>query len=80
MKTPGMGSSERAETQRSSLAHLKEGEVLTLQELLYGLMLSSGNDAAVALAERVAGSESAFVEKMNARAAELGMENTVFVN
>jgi D-alanyl-D-alanine carboxypeptidase (penicillin-binding protein 5/6) len=68
-----------AETGESSI-WLEEGEVLTRRELLYALMLVSANDAAVALAESVAGSEGAFVEKMNSRAGELQLSNTHFVN
>lgn len=56
------------------------GEQLTVEQALYGLMLKSGNDCAVALAEYVAGSEEAFAEMMNARAAEIGCTNTHFVN
>ena len=51
--------------------YLSEGETLTMEQMLYGLMLRSGNDAAVAIAEHVAGSVSAFAELANARAAEL---------
>jgi serine-type D-Ala-D-Ala carboxypeptidase (penicillin-binding protein 5/6) len=51
-----------------------------MQDLLAGLMLRSGNDAAVAVAEHVAGSEDAFVERMNERASELGMTDTHFIN
>ena len=63
-----------------SSMYLKEGEVLTLQELLYGLMLQSGNDAAVALAIYCGGTVSDFSELMNDKAHRLGMENTHFVN
>lgn len=56
------------------------GEQMTVEQALYGLMLKSGNDCAVALAEYVSGSEEAFCELMNARAAELGCTNTHFVN
>lgn len=56
------------------------GEQMTVEQALYGLMLKSGNDAAVALAEYVSGSEEEFCELMNARAAELGCTNTHFVN
>ena len=52
--------------------YLSEGEQLTMEEMLYGLMLRSGNDAAVAIAEHVAGSAEAFAERMNARAGSLG--------
>ena len=54
--------------------YLSEGETLSMEHMLYGLMLRSGNDAAVAIAEHVAGSVSAFAEMMNARAAELGAD------
>ncbi len=63
-----------------SRIYLREGEQLSLLDLLYGLMLSSGNDAALAIAEAVSGSVSAFVAEMNAKAAALGMDNTAFVN
>ncbi len=63
-----------------SSMYLKEGEVLTLQELLYGLMLRSGNDAAVALAIYCGGTVEAFAQLMNDKAHRLGMENTHFVN
>lgn len=59
---------------------LKEGEQMTVTELLKAVAVVSGNDAAVALAEAVAGTESAFVERMNQRAIQLGMEQTHFVN
>ena len=59
---------------------LVPGEQLSVKDMLYGLLLNSGNDAAVALAEASAGSEEAFVARMNAKAAELGMKNTHFVN
>lgn len=60
--------------------YLKEGEQLTLETLLYGLLLSSGNDAALAVAEGVAGSVDEFVALMNEKAAELGMTNSSFAN
>lgn len=59
---------------------LKEGERLTVHDLLEGLMLSSANDAAVALAEHVSGSSAAFVKLMNRRAAALGMRRTHFAS
>ena len=59
---------------------LKENEQMTVRDLLKALCIVSGNDAAVALAEHLAGSEDAFVERMNARAQELGMNDTHFVN
>ena len=66
-------------TEGSSM-YLKEGEQLTLEALLYGLMLCSGNDAAVAIAEHVGGSQSGFVRLMNETAKELGMAHTSFAN
>jgi len=63
-----------------SSMYLKEGEVLTLQELLYGLMLSSGNDAAVALAIYCGGTVEGFAEMMNDKAHILGLQDTHFVN
>lgn len=63
-----------------SSMYLKPGENLTLEELLYGLMLSSGNDAALAVAHCVCGDISAFVDLMNETAAELGMEHSHFAN
>lgn len=63
-----------------SSMYLQEGEVLTLQELLYGLMLQSGNDAAVALAIYCGGTVEGFVELMNDKARNLGLRNTHFEN
>ena len=63
-----------------SSMYLKEGEVLTLQELLYGLMLQSGNDAAVALAIYCGGTVSDFAELMNDKARLLNLNDTHFVN
>ena len=63
-----------------SQVFLAEGEQITVDDLLKGVCVSSGNDAAVALAEKVAGVHELFVERMNQRAAELGMEDTHFVN
>ena len=63
-----------------SSMYLQEGEVLTIQELLYGLMLRSGNDAAVALAIYCGGTVEGFAELMNDKARLLGMENSHFVN
>lgn len=64
----------------SSVAYLAEGDVLSVRDLLYGLMLCSGNDAAIALAEYYSGSEEAFAEVMNQEAAALGATNSHFVN
>ena len=63
-----------------SSMYLREGEILTLQELLYGLMLQSGNDAAVALAIYCGGTVEGFVQLMNDKARNLGLKNTHFAN
>ena len=63
-----------------SSMYLQEGEVLTIQELLYGLMLRSGNDAAVALAIYCGGTVEGFAELMNDKARNLGLTGTHFVN
>ncbi len=72
--------SENAASMGGSQIYLAPGEKMSVDDLLKGLIVASGNDAAVALAEAIAGSEEAFVTKMNARAAELGMKNTHFEN
>ncbi|MBQ4560164.1 MAG: D-alanyl-D-alanine carboxypeptidase [Tyzzerella sp.] len=64
----------------SSTAHLQKGDILSLKDLLYALMLPSGNDSAVAIAEHISGSSEAFVELMNEEALALGATNTHFVN
>ncbi len=64
----------------SSTAHLQVGDVLTLEDLLYALMLPSGNDSAVAIAEHISGNTDAFVKLMNEEAKILGASNTHFVN
>ena len=63
-----------------SSMYLKRGETLTRRELLYGMMLHSGNDAALTLAISVSGSEAAFVRQMNLRARALGLTQTHFAN
>lgn len=63
-----------------SSVYLTEGELLSVRELLYALLLSSANDAAVALAISASGSVEAFADEMNARARELGLHNTHFTN
>ena len=72
--------SARASGMGGSQVYLKEGEQMTVGELIKCITVVSGNDATVAMAEYLAGSESAFVQQMNQRAQELGMENTNFVN
>jgi D-alanyl-D-alanine carboxypeptidase (penicillin-binding protein 5/6) len=71
--------SERAANTVEPSKWVNAGEVLTVEQLLYALMIRSANGAAVALAEADAGSVEAFVEKMNQKAAELGMDDTRFV-
>ena len=63
----------------ASLAGFNAGETVSVRDLLYGVLLPSGADACMALADRVAGSEEAFVELMNQKAQEIGMDNTHFV-
>ena len=63
-----------------SQVYLKEGEQLSVSDLIKCVAVVSGNDCAVALAERLAGSESAFVDQMNQKAQSLGMADTHFVN
>ena len=72
--------SEAAAAKGGSQVYLEAGEQMSLQEMLKSVVVVSANDCATALAEHVAGSEAAFVELMNRRAQELGMENTHFVN
>lgn len=72
--------SEAASAKGGSQVYLEPGEQMSMDEMLKSVVVSSANDCATALAEHVAGSEAAFVEQMNARAQELGMENTHFVN
>ena len=70
--------SAKAAKTGGSQVWLAEKEVFTLDEMLYALMIQSANDAAVAIAEKVAGSTEAFVVLMNQKASQLGMNNTVF--
>lgn len=72
--------SERAASMGGSQIFLKVGEQMSVEDMLKSVIIASANDAACALAEFVSGSEEAFVKAMNARAAELGMKNTVFEN
>ena len=72
--------SAHASSMGGSQVYLKEGEQMTLHDMLKSIVVSSANDAAVAVAEHMCGSESAFVYQMNNRAAELGMTNTNFNN
>ncbi|HLG75729.1 MAG TPA: serine hydrolase [Ktedonobacteraceae bacterium] len=64
----------------SALMHVKKGEVYTLRELLYGLLLLSGNDAAIVIADDIGGNLTNFVAQMNQRAAQLGLRDTHYRN
>ena len=72
--------SEAAAAKGGSQIFLKVGEQMSVTEMLKSIAVSSANDCACAMAEHLAGSESAFVDRMNARARELGMNDTNFVN
>lgn len=72
--------SDYAMSMGGSTMFLETGEVLTVNDMLKGIAVASANDGCVAMAEHISGSESAFVDKMNDRAGELGMEHTHFVN
>ena len=72
--------SEAAAAKGGSQIYLKVGETMSVTDLVRSIAVSSANDAACAMAEHIAGSEAAFVEAMNRRARELGMENTLFAN
>lgn len=72
--------SEQAASMGGSQIYLKVGETMSVEDLVKSVVVASANDAACALAEYVAGSEDAFVQKMNERAAELGMHHTHFEN
>ncbi|CDQ39746.1 D-alanyl-D-alanine carboxypeptidase family protein [Virgibacillus salexigens] len=72
--------SERAASMGGSQIFLEAGEEMSVNDLLKGVAVASGNDASVALAERVAGSEKSFVKRMNEKAKELNLKNTKFQN
>ena len=72
--------SEAAAAKGGSQVYLKVGETMTVTEMLKSIAVSSANDCACAMAEHLAGSEGAFVDLMNSRAKELGMQDTHFVN
>jgi len=71
--------SANASSMGGSQIFLEAGEKMTVTELVKGIAIASGNDATVAMAERIAGTEEAFVKKMNERAKELGLKNTNFI-
>ena len=72
--------SDSAAAKGGSQIYLKVGEAMSVADMVKSIAVSSANDCACAMAEHIAGSEAAFVEKMNGRAAELGMKDTHFVN
>lgn len=78
--TDTLSASAHAASMGGSDIWLKEGEQMTVDDLLKATVIMSANDAAVVLAENVAGSEEAFVQRMNEKAQELGMKDTVFKN
>lgn len=78
--TDKVQTSEYAASMGGSQIFLEAGEEMTVEEMLKGVALASGNDASVALAEKIAGSEAQFVAMMNEKAEQLGMKNTKFVN
>lgn len=72
--------SERASSMGGSQVFLEAGEEMSVKDLLKGISIASGNDASVAMAERISGSEEAFVKKMNEKVKELNLKNTKFQN
>ena len=72
--------SENASSMGGSQIFLEAGEVMSVKDMVKGIAIASGNDAAVAMAEKIAGTEEEFVKLMNNRAKELGLENTNFKN
>jgi serine-type D-Ala-D-Ala carboxypeptidase (penicillin-binding protein 5/6) len=75
-----VAASKRASRAQPSKIYLKPGEKFTVRDMLYAILLKSANDAAVALAEAVSGSEWKFVQLMNKRAQQLGCRNTLFAS
>ncbi|UFJ42854.1 D-alanyl-D-alanine carboxypeptidase [Brevibacillus humidisoli] len=78
--TDTVRTSERAASMGGSQIFLQAGETMTVEDMIKGIAVASGNDASVAMAEHIGGTEEAFVAKMNQRAKQLGMKNTHFVN
>lgn len=78
--TDKVRTSERAASMGGSQVFLQAGEEMTVEDMIKGIAIASGNDASVAMAEHIGGTEEAFVAKMNERAKQLGMKNTHFVN
>ena len=78
--TDMVATSEHAASMGGSQVFLEVGEQMSVDEMLKAIAVASGNDAAVAMAEHISGTETAFVEQMNRRAKELGAKNTHFIN
>ncbi|MCI1692694.1 D-alanyl-D-alanine carboxypeptidase family protein [Aneurinibacillus aneurinilyticus] len=78
--TDKVRTSEYAASMGGSQIFLEPGEEMSVEDMLKGIALASGNDASVAMAEHIAGTEKAFIDKMNARAKQLGMNDTTFLN
>jgi serine-type D-Ala-D-Ala carboxypeptidase (penicillin-binding protein 5/6) len=78
--TDKVRTSERAASMGGSQIFLQPGEEMTVDDMIKGIAIASGNDASVAMAEHLGGTEEAFVARMNERAKQLGMKNTHFVN
>jgi serine-type D-Ala-D-Ala carboxypeptidase (penicillin-binding protein 5/6) len=78
--TDKVRTSERAASMGGSQIFLQPGEEMTVDDMIKGIAVASGNDASVAMAEHLGGTEEAFVARMNERAKQLGMKNTHFVN
>ena len=72
--------SKNASGMGGSQIYLETGEKMTVRDMIKGITMASANDATVAMAEKIAGSESKFVEMMNSKVKELGLKNTHFVN
>lgn len=78
--TDKVRTSEYAASMGGSQIFLEPGEEMTVDDMLKGIAMASGNDASVAMAEKIAGSESAFVDLMNQKAQDLGLKDTHFAN
>ena len=78
--TDKVRTSEYAASMGGSQIVLEPGEEMTVEQMLRGIAIGSGNDASVAMAEKIAGSEEEFVKRMNAKAMDLGLKNTKFQN
>ncbi len=72
--------SDKAASMGGSQIFLKAGEEMSVTDMLKGISIASGNDATVAMAERISGTEEEFVKQMNTKAKELGLKNTNFIN